>query len=111
MKNEEIRSLSDDELVERVKVARNNLETLLFEHSISPLKNPNEIGQAKKLIARILTELQSRNIRIVKEKASTGEVNADNLREFQADDENGLLSPMKLSKMKRFAGIEKGTRV
>ena len=107
MKNEEIRSLADDEIVERIKVAKQNLETLLFEHGISPLKNTNEIGHAKKLIARLKTEVHVRNIKVVQD----ADVTAENIREFQSNSDNGLLEPMKLAKVKRFAGIEKRTKI
>lgn len=107
MKNQEIKSLSNDELVERVKVAKQNLDSLNFEHGISPLKNPREITSAKRLVARLKTEVGARNIKVVQE----AEINAENIREWQASEDNGLLEPMKLKKVKRFAGVAKGTRI
>lgn len=107
MRNEEMRSLSDDELVDKIKVSKENLESLLFEHGISPLKNPREITQAKRQLARLKTEVSARNIKVIQE----AEITEDNIREWQAGQDNGLLEPVKLKKVKKFAGIEKGTRI
>ena len=64
MKNEEIRALSIDELTERLASEAETLQKLKFAHAISPLENPMQIREARKLVARIKTEIA------VKETAS-----------------------------------------
>jgi large subunit ribosomal protein L29 len=60
MKNSEIKALSLDELKERLKTERTNSQNLKFAHSISPLENPLKIKEARKLIARLNTEVSNR---------------------------------------------------
>ena len=57
MNNSEIKSLSIDELQERIVSERENLQKLKFAHAISPIENPMKIKAAKRLIARMNTEL------------------------------------------------------
>ncbi len=57
MNNSEIQSLSINELQERVISEKENLQKLKFAHAISPIENPMKINQAKRLIARMNTEL------------------------------------------------------
>ena len=62
MKNSEIKSLSSTDLVERLKVEQESLQRLKFGHAISPIENPSQIGKARKLVARLKTELRSKEI-------------------------------------------------
>lgn len=57
MNNSEIKSLSVNELKERIVSEKENLQKLKFAHSISPVENPMRIKEAKRLIARMNTEL------------------------------------------------------
>ena len=57
MKNSEIKSLSVGELQERIVSETENLQKLKFAHAISPIENPMKIKDAKRLIARMNTEL------------------------------------------------------
>ncbi len=57
MNNSEIKSLSINELQERVISEKENLQKLKFAHAISPIENPMKISLAKRLIARMNTEL------------------------------------------------------
>jgi large subunit ribosomal protein L29 len=57
MKNSEIKSLSISELQERIVSERENLQKLKFAHAISPIENPMKIKEAKRLVARMNTEL------------------------------------------------------
>lgn len=57
MNNSEIKSLSIDELQERIVSEKENLQKLKFAHAISPIENPMKIRAAKRLIARMNTEL------------------------------------------------------
>ncbi|MGY6520452.1 MAG: 50S ribosomal protein L29 [Mongoliitalea sp.] len=61
MKNSEIRSLSESEIIERIAAEQQNLTKLNFAHAISPIENPNKIRESRRFIARlqtILTEKQ-----------------------------------------------------
>jgi large subunit ribosomal protein L29 len=57
MNNSEIKSLSVNELKERIVSEKENLQKLKFAHSISPVENPMRIKEVKRLIARMNTEL------------------------------------------------------
>ena len=60
MENSDIRNLKDNELVEKVDAEKANLQRMRFAHAISPLENPTQLGIARKLIARLNTEIRSR---------------------------------------------------
>lgn len=62
MKNEEIRSLTTEELKERTNAERDKLQKLRFAHAISPIENPMKIRVARKVIARLNTELRAREL-------------------------------------------------
>ena len=57
MKNSEIRALSEAELVQKISSEQESLRKMKFAHAISPIENPNKIGQTRKLIARLKTVL------------------------------------------------------
>ncbi|MCX8007268.1 MAG: 50S ribosomal protein L29 [Coriobacteriia bacterium] len=62
MKAAEIKALADQELVEKLKQARTELFNLRFRLATGNLDNPNAIRAVKKDIARLHTELRSREI-------------------------------------------------
>lgn len=62
MKASEIRELSIQELNERIEDYKTVLTKMRLNHAVSPLDNPNKIGQTKKDIARLKTELRARQI-------------------------------------------------
>lgn len=62
MKTSEIRELSTLEIQERIDDFKNVLVRMRLNHAISPLDNPNKIGETKRDIARLKTELRSRQI-------------------------------------------------
>ena len=62
MKNSEIKALNSTDLLERLKVEQESLQRLKFGHAISPIENPSQIGKARKLVARLKTELRSKEI-------------------------------------------------
>jgi len=64
MENSEIRNLKDNELVEKVAAEKANLQRLRFAHAISPLENPTQISKIKKDIARLNTEIRSRQLNV-----------------------------------------------
>ncbi|WP_226390899.1 50S ribosomal protein L29 [Penaeicola halotolerans] len=62
MKNSEIRALGISEIQERILAEKENLTKLNFAHAISPIENPNKIGESKKLIARLMTILREKEL-------------------------------------------------
>jgi large subunit ribosomal protein L29 len=68
LKAEEIRNLTDDELVEQLATSRKELFNLRFQHATGALENTARLGQVKKQIARLLT-LQAQRGPATREKA------------------------------------------
>jgi large subunit ribosomal protein L29 len=62
MKASEIKELSTQEIKERIDDFKNVLIRMRLNHAVSPLDNPNKIGETKRDIARLKTELRSREI-------------------------------------------------
>ncbi|GGG29671.1 50S ribosomal protein L29 [Hymenobacter glacieicola] len=60
MKNAEIRALSIEDLKNQIKTEQTNGQNMRFAHAISPLENPIRLKQARKNVARLLTELKRR---------------------------------------------------
>ena len=62
MKIAEIRELSTQELLERVDAEVAAYAQKRINHSISPMENPSQLKQQRKLIARMKTELRQREL-------------------------------------------------
>jgi large subunit ribosomal protein L29 len=62
MKTREIKELTTQEIEERIDTETANLNQLSLNHSISPLDNPGQIKEARRTVARLLTELRQREI-------------------------------------------------
>ena len=62
MKIAEIRELSTPELIERIDAEVAAYDQMLINHSISPMENPSQLKQQRKLIARMKTELRQREL-------------------------------------------------
>ena len=62
MKMSEIRSMSTDELQDRLASEKETLQKSKFAHAISPIENPSVLREARKTIAKIATELRAREI-------------------------------------------------
>ena len=62
MKNSEIRTLTEGEIIDRIAAERANLAKLKFAHAVSPIENPNKIRETKKLVARLLTSLREKQL-------------------------------------------------
>ena len=60
MKASEIRELTTKELVERLDSSKDQLVKMKINHSVSPLDNPQKIKEMRKIVARLMTELQQR---------------------------------------------------
>jgi large subunit ribosomal protein L29 len=62
MKASEIKELSTQEIIERIDDYKKVLTRMRLNHAVSPLDNPNKLGETKKDIARLQTELRVREI-------------------------------------------------
>jgi large subunit ribosomal protein L29 len=62
MKSSEIKELSTSDLLERIDTERTMLVRMKLNHAITPLDNPQKVKNVKLTIARLLTELRTREI-------------------------------------------------
>lgn len=60
MTNQEIKSLSDKELQEAIAEKRLELTRMRMNNVISPIENPKLIEATRRMIARMLTEVNRR---------------------------------------------------
>ena len=58
----EIRELSTPDLIERIDTEKTMLVRLRLNHAITPLDNTQKLNQARKNIARLMTELRAREL-------------------------------------------------
>jgi len=61
MKMEEIRSLNDEKLVEQLEALRKEQLNLKFQQAAGQLEKPHRVAEVKKAIARVKTEMTTRN--------------------------------------------------
>ena len=61
MKAEELRSMSAEQLNDKLKELKGELFNLRFQHAINQLENPHRIAEVKRDIARVMTILQQKN--------------------------------------------------
>ena len=62
MKSSEAHNLKDDELVERIRQARDEQFSLRFQHATGELENTSRLGSARRDVARLLTVAKERGI-------------------------------------------------
>jgi large subunit ribosomal protein L29 len=62
MKISEIKELSTPDLLERIDTERTMLVRMKLNHAITPLDNPLKVHEVKRTIARLLTELRTREL-------------------------------------------------
>lgn len=62
MKQVDIKQLSTSDLRERIKEGKSALTKLKLNHSVSPIENPAKITDSRKTVARLQTELRSREL-------------------------------------------------
>jgi len=62
MKTSEIKELTTQEIQERIDNERSTMVRMKLNHAISPLDNPNKLKVARRNIARLLTELHTREL-------------------------------------------------
>lgn len=60
MKNTDIKSLSVDELSQKIGSEKETLRKLQFAHQVAAIENPMKIKETRKLIARLKTELTAK---------------------------------------------------
>jgi large subunit ribosomal protein L29 len=60
MKNSEIKALNVAELKDKISAETEALRKLRFAHQVSAIENPMRINTTRKLIARLNTELKSK---------------------------------------------------
>jgi large subunit ribosomal protein L29 len=71
MKAEEVRNLADTELAQKVKDLRVELFNLRFQLATGQLDNPQRIKAVKRDIARLHTEIRSREIAAARTAAAS----------------------------------------
>jgi large subunit ribosomal protein L29 len=64
MKTSEIKELSTPDLLERIDTERTMLVRMKLNHAITPLDNPQKVKEVKLTIARLLTELRTRELKM-----------------------------------------------
>jgi large subunit ribosomal protein L29 len=62
MKTSEIRELSTPDIIERIDTEKTMLVRMKLNHAITPLDNPQKVREVKLTIARLLTELRTREL-------------------------------------------------
>lgn len=62
MKTSEIKALSNDELSQKLVSEQEAYKKLKFAHAVSPVENPMKIKAARKVIARLKTEISAREL-------------------------------------------------
>jgi len=60
MANNEIKGLSDQELLDKIKEEKAGLNKMTLNHTISPLENPSKIRISRRHIAKMQTEVSNR---------------------------------------------------
>tara|TARA_B110000444_G_C18309373_1_gene353301 strand:- start:285 stop:476 length:192 start_codon:yes stop_codon:yes gene_type:complete len=60
MKKQEIKKLSKDEIIKNIDKLKKDLFNFRFQKINSQITNPSQIGQTKKIIARLKTSLKGK---------------------------------------------------
>lgn len=60
MKAKQLRELSDEDLVVKLRDARRELFNLRFQHATGQLDDPHKLSMTRRDIARLLTTMQQR---------------------------------------------------
>jgi len=68
MNSSEIKELTLQELQERLESEETLMVRMKMNHAVSPLDNPNKIVETRRNIARLKTEVRSRQIQEKSEK-------------------------------------------
>lgn len=68
MKPSIVKELTTEEVVDRIKEERESWKRMKLNHAVSPLENPLQLKTSRRFIARLETELKSRQMKETKEK-------------------------------------------
>lgn len=60
MKQEDIKAMNDQEIVDKLAEERAMLTKLKINHAVSPIENPMNIRESRKTIAKLMTEQTKR---------------------------------------------------
>jgi len=63
MKQKVIKELTTAEITERLVEEQQHLVKLRLNHAVSPIENPNKIKEQRHTVARLKTEIRSREIK------------------------------------------------
>lgn len=66
MKYQEIKEMSQRDLIEKLKEEKMLLQKMKLSHAVSPIENPQKIKATRRSIARFITELNVRKAEQVK---------------------------------------------
>lgn len=61
MNNQDIKEMNNKELHATLREERKNLQSMQFSHAVTPIENPAKIKAARKVVARLMTEINARN--------------------------------------------------
>jgi large subunit ribosomal protein L29 len=75
MAKQNVHDLDDGSLVDGIRDAKDELFKLRFQHATGQLTNYSRLGQVRKDIARLETELRAREIAAAEELAGATEEN------------------------------------
>ncbi|NJB37259.1 MULTISPECIES: 50S ribosomal protein L29 [Flavobacteriaceae] len=62
MKQTEIKELSVEEIQQKLAELKKEYADLKMAHSVTPLENPMQIRKARRIVARLATELTKREL-------------------------------------------------
>jgi len=62
MKQQVIKELSTNDMIERLAEEKERLTKLKLTHAVSPIENPETIKEVRRTIARLKTELRRREL-------------------------------------------------
>jgi large subunit ribosomal protein L29 len=68
MKSSEIKELTMQDLLERLENEETLMVRMKMNHAVSPLDNPNKLVEIRRNIARLKTEVRTRQIQEQSEK-------------------------------------------
>jgi large subunit ribosomal protein L29 len=60
MKKVDLKGFNSEQLAQQIAEEKQRLQKMKFAHAITPIENPKRITEARKVIARLSTELGSR---------------------------------------------------
>jgi large subunit ribosomal protein L29 len=60
MKYQDIQALGNKELVEKFREEKKRLQKMKFQNAVAQIERPHQLKEARKEVARLLTELNAR---------------------------------------------------